>query len=430
MISTLKLLFTIGLITSGLIMIIELIVSRIKKQRVYTLSDSISNLLSGILERCFDVFGAIFLFYIFYLLYNLVPWKIPFNLMSWIIALLITDFLAYWHHRLAHEVNFLWAIHIVHHQSEELNTTTVFRVSFFAIISRSFFFVFIPLMGFPPFMLASTLFCIGFYSFFTHNRFINKLGFLEKVMVTPSHHRVHHGYNKKYLDKNYGHIFIIWDKLYGTFMEEEEEPYYGITSGFESSSIFGAQFSYWRNLFTRASKVEVLKSKIKLFLKGPEYTPESVKHLPPEYKTDILGRRIHYRRLLEIGQSAYILINVLITVALFILLNWINLPKPEGEVNLLIAYKYMMDAYEVLIRNYSLALIGLILFSVFSYGYFMDEKKGYKILEILRLIANMLIVPFVFSKVGISSSLSLVVIAISFVMLIWLLLLKGKRSFV
>lgn len=425
----LKLLLVIGLTMSLLIIIIELIVSKINKQRVFTLSDSITNLLCGMLERCSDIFWAVFLFYIFYYVYNTVPWKIPSNPISWVLALFVTDFIAYWHHRLAHEINFLWAIHSVHHQSEELNTTTVFRVSFFGIISRSFFFIFMPFLGFSPYVIASTLFCIGFYSFFTHNRFVKKIGFLEKIMVTPSHHRVHHAYNIKYLDKNYGHIFIIWDKLFGTFMKEDEEPNYGITSGFESSNIFKAQFFYWQNLFNRASRTKGVKNKVAVFVKSPEFTPKDVEHHSPEYKLDPSGDRIHYRQLFGIEKSSYILINVLSTVSLFILLTRLNIPKPDGEIEISIAQDYMIEAYELLFKDYLLALVALILFSIFSYGYFLDQKKGYEIFECIRLVLNILIIPFVFSNIGVPYYASIIVIVISVIMILWLLFRLNEKTY-
>ena len=250
----------------------------------------------------------------------MVPWKIPPGIITWTIALLVTDLLAYWHHRLSHEVNFLWAAHIVHHQSEELNVTTVFRVSFVAVINRALFFVLMPIVGFDPLTIASTAMVLGIYQFFTHFRFIGKLGFLESFMTTPSHHRVHHSRDEKYLDKNYAHIFIFWDHLFGTFKAEEEEPNYGITSGFESSNAFVAQFSYWKNLFTRAYRTKGIKNKLSVFFKGPEFTPEDTEHLPSEYKTDANGKRIQYRQLFSIEKSAYILVSVLTTFSLFLLI--------------------------------------------------------------------------------------------------------------
>lgn len=426
MLSTLKILFTAGVAVALLILITELIVSRIKKQRVYTLADTLTNLSCGMIERSFDAFWAVMLFFVFTYIYNNIAlWHIEPGVITWIAALFVTDFLAYWHHRLSHEINFLWAAHIVHHQSEELNTSTVFRVSFFAVINRSFFFVWMPIFGFDPLTVASTAIVLGIYQFLTHSRFVGKLGFLEIFMTTPSHHRVHHARNPKYLDKNYGHIFIFWDKLFGTFMEEEEEPDYGITSGFESSNAFTAQFSYWKNLFIRASRTKGIKNKIAVFVKGPEFTPEDVEHLPSEYKTDKKGERIQYRQLFGLEKSAYILINVISTFSLFFLLTRLIKPKPEGGVEVWEARVYMQEAYDFLFQDYVLALIGLILFSILTHGFFMDQKKGSGVLDSIRLIATALILPFVFSNMeNISPYLTTGIIAATAMMALWLIRLK------
>ncbi len=396
MVSVLKLMFTVGLVVALTLIIIELIVSKIKGKRVYTLADTLTNLSSGMIERSFDVFCAVGFFFLFNYIYQMVPWKIPANPLTWFIALLVTDFLAYWHHRLSHEINFLWAAHIVHHQSEELNVTTVFRVSFFAVLNRALFFVWMPLMGFDPITIATTIMFLGIYQFLTHYRFVGKLGFLEKFMTTPSHHRVHHSRNEKYLDKNYGHIFIFWDKLLGTFKEEEEEPDYGITSGFESSNPFKAQFSYWKNLFTRAKRTKSVKNKVKVFLKDPTYTPEDSPHLPPEYKTDENGNRIQYRNLFSLEESAYILLSVLTTFSFFFLLTKLIVPKPEGaDISIEQATKYVEEAYEFLLQPFVLIFVGLILLSIYIHGLYMDRHKYAFIFELVRYASIVLVVPMV-----------------------------------
>ena len=427
MMSTLKIMFTAGVVIALLILVAELIASRVKGKKVYTLADTLTNLSCGMVERSFDVFWAVMLFFVFnYIYLYLAPWQIPPGVFTWIAALFITDFLAYWHHRLSHEINFLWAAHVVHHQSEELNTSTVFRVSFFAVINRSLFFIWMPFFGFDPLTIASTAIFLGIYQFLTHSRLVGKLGVLEIFMTTPSHHRVHHARNEKYLDKNYGHIFIFWDKLFGTFMEEEEEPDYGITSGFESSNAFTAQFSYWKNLFTRAKRTKGLKNKVHVFVKGPEYTPADVEHLPSEYKLDENGERIVYRQLFSIEKSAYILVSVLTTFSFFFLLTRLVIPKPEGiDISMTQAEAYMHSAYDFLFQDYVLALIGLILFSVLSHGYFMDHKKGSGVIDAIRLIATALVIPYVLSNMdNVSPYLSTALIASTAIMALWLFRLK------
>lgn len=426
MISVLKIMFTAGVVIALSLLVVELIVSKVRGKKVYTLADSLTNLSCGMIERSFDMFWAVMLFFVFnYIYVNLTLWQIPAGVLTWIVALLVTDFLAYWHHRKCHEINAFWAAHIVHHQSEELNISTVFRVSFFAVITRTFFFIWMPFLGFDPLTIASTVIVLGIYQFLTHSRLVGKLGVLEIFMTTPSHHRVHHARNPKYLDKNYGHIFIFWDKLFGTFMAEEEEPDYGITSGFESSNAFVAQFAYWKNLFIRASRTKGIKNKFNVFFKGPEFTPEDVEHLPNEYKTNEKGERITYRQLFDVEKSIYSFLSVVTTFSFFFLLTRIIVPKPEGEVAIADALNYVNEAYNFLFQDYVLILIGLILFSVFSHGYFMDQKKGSGVIESLRLVAITVIIPFVFSKMAnVSPNLSFAIIGLTIVMGLWLIRLK------
>ncbi len=427
MLSTIKLIFTVGIVIALIMITLELFLSKVKKKRVYTLADTLTNLSSGMIERSFDIFIAIgFFFIVNYIYQYLAPWKIPSNPFTWFLALLTTDFLAYWHHRLSHEINFLWAAHVTHHSSEELNVTTVFRVSFVAVLNRAAFFIWMPFMGFDPLTIVTTGMFLGIYQFFTHFRFINKVGIFEIFMSTPSHHRVHHSRNEKYLDKNYAHIFIFWDKLFGTFMPEEEEPDFGITSGFESSNAFNATFDYWKNMFIRASRTKGLKNKIHVFVKGPEYTPDDTPHLPPVYKVDKEGKRIQYRNLFNIEKSIYILINVLTSFGLFFWLTRIIVKKPGGggAVSIEEARLFLENAYDFIFQPHILMLVGLILFSILAQGLFMDGEKGSGIIEAIHLIAMATILPFIFSQIGYPAYLTKIVIAGSAIMLAWMLKIK------
>ncbi len=431
MLSTIKLIFSAGIIIALIMITLELVISRTRKKRVYTLADTLTNLSSGMIERSFDVFIAIgFFFIVNYIYQELAPWKIPSNPLTWFVALLVTDFLAYWHHRLSHEINFLWAAHVTHHSSEELNVTTVFRVSFVAVLNRAAFFIWMPFMGFDPLTIVTTGMFLGIYQFFTHFRFIDKVGMFETFMTTPSHHRVHHSRNEKYLDKNYAHIFIFWDKLFGTFMAEEEEPDFGITSGFQSSNAFNATFDYWVNMFTRASRTKGLKNKAKVFLKGPEFTPEDTPHLPPVYKSDKKGERIQYRNLFSIEKSAYVLMSVLTSFGLFFWLTRIIVPKPGGggAVSVETARLFLENAYQFIFQPHILLLIGLILFSILAEGIFMDGKKGSGLIEAIRLVAMAIILPFIFSQIGYPAYLTKVVIAVSVVMFAWMLRIKYSEK--
>ena len=400
------------------LVILESIVAKRKNLKLYTLSDSITNLCCGLLERVFDIFfSVITLFGFNYIYENIAPFQIELTAITWIIGLFVADFIAYWFHRLSHQINFLWAAHIVHHQSEELNLTTVFRVSFLAVIYRAFFFMWMALAGFDVFTIVTTSVFLGFYQLFTHSRVIGKLGIIEKFMTTPSHHRVHHARNEKYMDQNYAHIFIFWDKLFGSFVEEQEEPDYGITSGFERANAFNATFSYWQNLIKRAKKTNSFKNKLYVFIKGPEWTPSDVKHLPNHFKTDLNGNRIPHKIRLNNEKRAYMLFNVLITACSFIALLYMK-------------SKFGKDiCLNELITNKSIvSLVGIIIISVFAHSRVIEEKRFAILIDGIRLGTVISLIIYGFATSVISSWLIPLVTIYCFIMFLWLIKINIKPN--
>ncbi|MFT4032267.1 MAG: sterol desaturase family protein [Siphonobacter sp.] len=219
--------------------------SRHQQKLVYQFADSASNLSIGIAERLFDLYTSSLFYYVFdYIYQHFAIFQIEANLWTFLLLFLATDFVWYWYHRLAHEINLFWGVHVVHHQSDEFNYTVSARITVFQAIVRGGFWSVLPLIGFPPDMITVLLLIHGAYPFFTHTRLIGKLGWLEYILVTPSHHRVHHASNEIYLDKNYGDVLIIWDKLFGTYVDETEEPVYGLTKPLKSYSFLWQHFHF------------------------------------------------------------------------------------------------------------------------------------------------------------------------------------------
>ncbi len=402
----------------ALLMIIEKIVAIRRDVNTYTFSDFLVNLSCGILERVF----AFFWYYIFYVaavwvFENVALWSIPFdatdlsNPMTWVTwfgGLLVADFLAYWHHRLSHEINFLWAAHIVHHQSEDINISTVFRVSFFAVINRSLFFIWMPVFGFPPALALSTILFVGAFQFVTHSRLIGKLGFLEKIFSTPSNHRVHHARNEKYIDHNYGHVFMFWDHMFGTYTPEEEEPDYGITTGFTSENAYNSVFFYWKDLYKRAKLASKFKDKIKLFFAKPVWTPDDVGYLPNQFEVDENGNRLLHVRPITKSFGLYMLLNNLLTLVFFVSLFGI-VEDPKKTV------------FSDLIENkHLLVLVLTILFSVLAHGRLLDNMKGAKILDTVRLLVIAVGIPFAYSNTAVSAWIGPAIWAFTAVMILWL----------
>lgn len=211
----------------------------------FQFNETVANINVGIVERLTDIFAAgIFYFFFKWIYTQFALFDIRPGVWTWILLFLFTDFMWYWYHRFGHEVNLFWAVHVVHHQSDDYNFTVSARITVFQALARCLFWSILPLLGFPPAMITVFLLIHGTYPFFTHTQLVGKLGWLEYFMVTPSHHRVHHSSNPEYLDKNYGDVLIIWDKLLGTFAEEKAKPVYGLTKPLNSHSFLWQHFHF------------------------------------------------------------------------------------------------------------------------------------------------------------------------------------------
>ena len=169
----------------------------------------------------------------------------------WITLLLLEDFLYYWLHRFDHEIRFFWAVHVTHHSSEHMNFTIGFRSSVFQPLYRFVYFIPLALLGFKPLDIVFMYSATQIWGIFVHTELIRKMGWLEHILVTPSHHRVHHASNPRYLDKNMGMFLIIWDKLFGTFQPELPETAYqpikyGLTKPLEKYTPGTLVFHEWK----------------------------------------------------------------------------------------------------------------------------------------------------------------------------------------
>jgi hypothetical protein len=192
--------------------------------------------------------------------------------LTWLLLFLGVDFFYYWFHRMSHEVNALWAAHIVHHQSEDYNLSVALRQSWFQGWFSWVFYLPLAVVGFDPIMFVAMNSFNTLYQFWIHTTTIRSLGPLEWVFNTPSHHRVHHGSNPKYIDKNHAGSLIIWDRFFGTFQKEEEEVIYGITKPLNSWNPIWANFHYWQELWDMAKSSRGF-DKVRVFLKPPGWQP-------------------------------------------------------------------------------------------------------------------------------------------------------------
>ena len=252
--------------------------------------DMVSSLTSGVTNVTKDVIGLYFIvlsypFFLDKLAFTTVPNKI----ITYIIAFIALDFAGYWVHRLQHVTNFFWNGHIVHHSSEEFNLACALRQSISSIV-KTFAIFLLPaaLLGVPEIVVATVAPLHLFAQFWYHTQHINRMGFLEKIIVTPSHHRVHHAINREYIDKNYGQIFIFWDKWFGTFQEEkvDVQPVYGITRPVRTWNPIKINFLHAWLLVKDAWRTSNWKDKFLLWFKPTGYRPADVAAKYPVYKIE------------------------------------------------------------------------------------------------------------------------------------------------
>jgi sterol desaturase/sphingolipid hydroxylase (fatty acid hydroxylase superfamily) len=277
-----------------LLILLELAITRLQEKDYYRLSDSISDLGCGMLQQLLEVFvkTALFAGYLFlYRRYRL--FEMPSASAGvWIACFLGVDFLYYWFHRTSHEVNAFWAAHVVHHQSEEFNLAVALRQGAFQGTFSWIFYLPLAVLGFPPLMFLSVTSVNTLYQFWIHTRVIGRLGPLEAILNTPSNHRVHHGRDPKYIDRNHGGTLIVWDRLFGTYQKEEEEPVYGITKPLASWNPVWANLHYWAELMGSARRTRRASDKIRLFLKPPGWQPAELGGFVPPVEVD----RPRYRK--------------------------------------------------------------------------------------------------------------------------------------
>ncbi|HEV3250231.1 MAG TPA: sterol desaturase family protein [Puia sp.] len=245
------------LISTPVYMIIiglEILLSNYQRRRLYHWKDTMENIFLLLLNSLIDLlFRAVYILVLNYFYVHQI-FSLTHAVTYWIILLLSEDFLYYWLHRFDHEIRFFWAVHVTHHSSEQMNLTVGFRSSVFQPLYRFIYFIPLALLGFKPLDIIFIYSATQIWGIFVHTELIGKMGWLEYLFVTPSHHRVHHASNPKYLDKNLGMFLIIWDQLFGTFQPElTDSDYqtkkYGLTKSLDKTTPLSVVFHEWRNMW-------------------------------------------------------------------------------------------------------------------------------------------------------------------------------------
>jgi sterol desaturase/sphingolipid hydroxylase (fatty acid hydroxylase superfamily) len=210
---------------------------------------------------------------------NLTPLRFPVNVWTMLLAILFADFLYYWNHRAEHRIRFFWAYHSVHHSSTDFNLTVALRLAWIENFILWIFYIPMVLVGFHPLQTLIAIAITSLYQVWIHNQKIGRLGILESIFNTASNHRVHHGSNSIYIDKNYGAVLMIWDKLFGTYQAETEKVTYGLTENIQTHNPIKINCIEYLRIFRDFRHSKTLQEKFSCFFAPPEWKPQGIKQL-------------------------------------------------------------------------------------------------------------------------------------------------------
>jgi len=328
----------------------------------YRFADTITNLHLGIGSQVVALVCGVILFIMydfFYSRFALIElgnaWYV------WLLCVIAYDFVYYWAHRWGHELNFFWGAHVVHHQSEQYNLSVALRQSWFHNFIAFPLFSFFPFIGFETKMFFTAGIFVTLYQYWIHTEAIRKLPrIIEYIFNTPSHHRVHHAVNKQYIDRNYGAVFIIWDRMFGTFVPEIEKPVYGITTKFKSLNPLWANVYYYKEMWQLASQMKSIKNKIRLICMAPGILPEPVNVEP---KIAAGGKEVTEENI-PIAAKVYVFIQFVIIV---------------------LGMALFMNSYDSLSWGYRLLFAGLAIFSLLNIGAILEQKPWARYSEFFRI---------------------------------------------
>ena len=339
-----------------------------KKKKLYRLNDTISNFSQGIGNQISGALEKVVLFGLFLYIYKHYAFFYqPKTWWSFVLCLLLFDFLFYWAHRFSHEINLFWGAHVVHHQSEEYNLSVALRQSWFQNLLSFFIFLPIPLLGFDPLIFGAAAGLQTIYQFWIHTRTINKMpAVVEYFLNTPSHHRVHHAINPKYIDRNHAGLFIIWDRMFGTFKAEEdpEEIVYGITTQFKSWNPVWANYHYYAEMWSKAKDMRTWREKLYMIVARPGWLP------------DYMGGFQHPG---EVDRSAIVKYDADTT----------NLFKAYGVLQFVITLVGTidyLDHFSTISTFYKWLFAGVLVLSVLIIGAIFEQRRWIVWAEIVRLV--------------------------------------------
>ncbi|HEV8508565.1 MAG TPA: sterol desaturase family protein [Chitinophagaceae bacterium] len=269
--------------------IVEVIHSYKEDKHLYKKRDTLSNLAVGVGYFVCHMLSKGLQLFIFQCVSKLSLFHISELWYVWVLSILAADLSYYWFHRASHEIEWLWAVHVVHHSSEQYNLSIAFRVPWAKNFTGGvLFWIWMPLIGFSPMMTFLSIEVCLLYQVFLHTETVRTLpSFIENIFNTPSHHRVHHSSNLKYLDRNHGAILIIWDKLFSTFQKEEEKPVYGLTKKLESYNPITITFHEWITMFKKMVHSGSFRNAVNYLIQPPGWSHDGSTKTVRQLKKEI-----------------------------------------------------------------------------------------------------------------------------------------------
>jgi sterol desaturase/sphingolipid hydroxylase (fatty acid hydroxylase superfamily) len=396
-----------------ILILLEKLYGHYKGENTAPNMDSISSVSSGMVNSVKDVLGlSITLISYDWIASKIAIFHLEATIMAYIIGFIAIDFYGYWSHRLSHQINFLWNKHAIHHSSEEFNLACALRQPVSSFVNL-FTFLLIPaaLLGVPSKVIAITLPIHLFLQFWYHTKHIKKIGFLENILVSPSHHRVHHAINPEYMDKNHSQIFIIWDKLFGTFQEELETapPVFGITRPAKTWNPIRINFQHLWLLITDAWRAENWKDKFTIWFKPTGWRPENFEEKYPVHKItnvyDFEKYGTNHSKKLMIWSMTQALITLLFITYLYNSIAIIGLPNVfvYGAFIFVTVYSYteLMDTRKISIFWEGIRFIfGIGIISFFGDWFGMNQLFPYANYIIIGYLTLSLIVSVYFVSVN------------------------------
>ena len=383
---------------------IELIVHRVQAVKSYRLNDAITNINCGVTSQVTGAFLKVLSIGVYTLIFEKFRIiELPNTALVWIMAFIAYDFFYYWAHRMSHQVNLFWGGHSVHHQSEEYNLSVALRQSSTQTVWTFAYYIPMAIVGVHPILLVSVSGFNLLYQFWIHTESINKLPrWFEAIFNTPSHHRVHHARNPKYIDKNHAGTFIVWDKLFGTFKAEEERPVYGITKNLNSWNPIWANIAHYSDMWSDVKTIPKWSDKFRYIFEKPGWLPDYMGGYRAPEEVDL----IKYRKFdthTAAKLNVYVLVQYIILLAGTAMFLF-NLDKMGTSDKLIFA--------------------GVIIYSVVSFGALFENRNWGFAMESLRLIFLALTAFYAFFGLNPDPIMITVAAAILIMFQIWLMLVR------